>query len=330
MLPPSLLSSLCTTATLLFLLHLAFCLLRCHLPRRRLDAEDAVLVTGCDSGFGLAIVKTLLLETGATVVAGAVTKEGLERLKKMGGEKNGNGRVVALLLDVTKDEDVKKAIEEIASSGKKLAGVVNNAGIGIYGWCEAMAMETYEKIIQINLVGTIRVTKAALPLLRKSSGRLVTMGSLAGRAPSAFGSAYTPTKAAVASFQDAVRQEVYRFGVYCSLIEPGFFATGMLHRSAELGRKDACGAESGEDPAVVAAYGSYSEKMKRTEGSVIASEKLNGGEEGVSWVTDSVLDALTNPWPRTRYLCGFDANLLGRLSFFVPDLLTDLVQTYII
>merc|ERR1719401_3081306 len=102
-------------------------------------------------------------------------------------------------------------------------------------------MDCYEKIVNINLLGVIRVTKRALPFLRRSKGRLVTMGSLGCRMPSAFGSAYLPSKAGVATFQDCVRQEMYRFGVRCSLVEPGFFATGMLHRSAEIG-KAACGA----------------------------------------------------------------------------------------
>lgn len=312
---------------LLVLGNVLWCILRRYLPQKTLSDKDVVVVTGCDSGFGLSIVKALLQQTGCSIIAGCITKEGIKQLKALGS------RVQAVEMDVTKDEDVAKVFKDLKASGKSLAGVVNNAGIGVYGWCEAMDFKRFETNIQVNLLGVIRVTKAALPHLRESKGRLVTMGSLAGRAPSAFGSAYTPTKAAVASFQDAVRQEMYRFGVYCSLIEPGFFATGMLHRSAELGKLSLAGSTStggGEDPAVVAAYGSYLEKMKRTEGSVIASEKLNGGEEGVSWVTNSVLDALTSWYPRTRYLCGFDANILGRLCYVIPDFAMDLVQTYII
>merc|ERR1719162_2693763 len=313
-------------ATLVVLGHLLWCVVRRYLlPRRALTEKDAVVVTGCDSGFGLSIVKALLQHTGCTVFAGCVTKDGLQQLKPLGS------RVRAVQMDVTKDEDVARVFKDLAAGGKSLAGVVNNAGIGVYGWCEALDFKRFEAMVQVNLLGVIRVTKTALPQLRKSKGRLVTMGSLAGRAPSAFGSAYTPTKAAVASFQDAVRQEVYRFGVYCSLVEPGFFATGMLHRSAELGKAScSTAAGGGEDPAVVAAYGSYAEKMKASEASVLAVEKLNGGEEGVSWVTDSVLDALTSWSPRTRYLCGFDANILGRLSCVIPDFAMDLAQTYLI
>mmetsp|Transcript_47171 Transcript_47171/g.119605 ORF Transcript_47171/g.119605 Transcript_47171/m.119605 type:complete len:315 (-) Transcript_47171:104-1048(-) len=292
--------------------------------RRMLEEKEVVLVTGCDSGFGLAIVKALLKHTKVSVIAGAVTKQGLKGLEELGS------RVKAVEMDVTKDEHVDKVFKDLEASGKPLVGVVNNAGIGVYGWAEALPFQRYEANLQVNLLGVIRVTKKALPFLRKSRGRLVTMGSLGCRCPSAFGSAYIPTKAAVASFQDCVRQEVYRFGIRCSLVEPGFFATGMLHRAAEIG-KEACGtANGGEDPAILAAYGSYAEKMKTTEVPVQNVEKLNGGEQGIEWVTGAVLDALTTVLPRTRYLCGYDANLLGRLGYFIPDFAWDLIQTYLV
>jgi len=307
---------LLAAASLAFLAHLAWCVVRRRL-RGSIGSNKAVLVTGCDSGFGLAIVKKVLAETEAHVIAGAVTDDGIRRLEALGD------RVTAAKMDVTSDEDVDRVFKDLEASGRQLAGLVNNAGIGVYGWTEALSMERYLLNTQINFLGVVRVTKRALPLLRQSRGRLVTMGSLGGRAPSAFGSAYVPTKAAVASFQDCVRQEVYRHGVNCSLVEPGFFATGMLHRSADVG-KASC---AGETEEVIRAYGSYSEKMKATEGSVVLAEKLNGGEAGVSWVTNSVLDALTTTFPRTRYLCGFDANILGRVVYFIPDFVMDLAQT---
>lgn len=289
-----------------------------------LEEKEVVLVTGCDSGFGLAIVKALLKQTTASIIAGAVTNQGLKGLEELGS------RVKAVEMDVTKEEHVDKVFKDLEASGKSLAGVVNNAGIGVYGWAEALAFQRYEANVQVNLLGAIRVTKRALPFLRQSKGRLVTIGSLGGRCASAFGSAYVPTKAGIASFQDCVRQEVYRFGVRCSLVEPGFFATGMLHRSAEIG-KEACGAANGgEDPAILAAYGSYAEKMKTTEAPIQAVEKLNGGEQGLEWVTGAVLDALTTAFPRTRYLCGYDANVLGRVGPLIPDFVWDLIQTYLV
>merc|ERR1712183_998612 len=100
---------------------------------------------------------------------------------------------------------------------------------------------------------------------------------------------------------------MYRFGVYCSLVEPGFFATGMLHRAADIGNESA----TGQDSELARIYGeTWSEKMKRSEQAVQATEKANGGEGGVKYVTDAVLDALTAVVPKARYLVGIDANIL--------------------
>lgn len=283
--------------------------------RRTLNADEAVLVTGCDIGFGYAIVQALHQWTAASIYAGCVTEEGRRRLAVLGT------RVTALQLDVTESAEVTAAFEMISGSGQSLRGVVNNAGIGCYGWCEELALERFERNIRVNLLGVIHVTKCALPLLRLSRGRLVTMGSMGGRMPSAFGSAYLPTKAAVASFQDCVRQEVYQFGIRCSLVEPGFFATGMLHRSAAIGEDDSV--PSAET--VVRGYEPFANRMKRTEGSVLLSERINGGEAGIVRVTDAVLDALTTVYPRTQYLVGVDAN--GPL---IPSWIVDFAQAYLI
>lgn len=289
----------------------------------KLADDKVILVTGCDSGFGFHIVKSLLASTSAHIVAGYITEDGKKALVELGS------RVIAVKLDVTNDTDIEAAFDVVSKSGKVLWAVVNNAGIGCYGWVEGLTMDCYEKIFNINYLGTLRVTKRALPILRKNKGRLVCMGSLGCRVPSAFGSAYLPTKAALASFQDCLRQEVWRFGMRCSLVEPGFFATGMLHRSADIG-DTASSKEQTSSGDLTSIYGSWKEKMQRTEASVIAAEKANGGEKGVARVTNAVLDALTTVSPKSRYLIGLDANALGRIGWFIPDWVMDLVQTYLV
>ena len=119
-------------------------------------------------------------------------------------------------MDVTKEEDVQAAVDCVIKTGLDLALVVNNAGISAFGYSEFLPMKRYKANAEVNYFGAIRVTKAFLPLLRKSRGRLINMGSMGDRMPSAFGSAYLSTKAALASFSDCVRQEVHRFGVTVS------------------------------------------------------------------------------------------------------------------
>lgn len=287
--------------------------------RHVLSKDEVVLVTGCDSGFGLAIVHALRDNTNVSIFAGYITEDGGIMLAALGP------RVIAVPMDVTKDDEVAAAFASVEASGKPLRGVVSNAGIGCYGWCEQLAMERFERNVHVNLLGTIRVTKSALPLLRECKGRLVTIGSLGGRIPAAFSSAYIPTKAAVASFQDCVRQEVHRFGVRCSLVEPGFFATGMFQRSAAIGAQS-----SATEGSASKCYDPYAVKLKRTEKNVLICEWLNGEQAGVRRVTDVVLDALTAGSPRAQYLVGCDAHILGFVGPFIPSWILDLVQTYLI
>ena len=100
-------------------------------------------------------------------------------------------------MDVTKDNDVNEAVSAVESSGFELAAIINNAGISSFGFAEQIRIETYRKIADVNVFGTIRVCQAFLPLLRKTKGRILMMGSIGPRMNSAFGSAYLSSKAAM-------------------------------------------------------------------------------------------------------------------------------------
>lgn len=190
----------------------------------------AVLVTGCDSGFGR-LIALELHRLGATVFAGCLTQSSCNKLS----QQCGRARMRTFQLDVTLDADIAAAVKLVEESGLRLAAVVNNAGISAFGWAEALDVKTYMRNMDVNFFGVVRITRAFLPLLRKNTGRLINMGSIGARMPSAFGSAYLSTKAAMCSYSDSVRQEVSRFGVKVSLIEPGFFSTGLLDSGAADG-----------------------------------------------------------------------------------------------
>jgi len=115
---------------------------------------------------------------GCKVFAGCLLKdkggEGAKELQKLAS----SGRMHVIQLDVTKDEDWKKAADYIAKeSNGQLWGLVNNAGWATYGHVEWVPMEIYNRIIDINVMGVIRGTKAVLPLIRASHGRIVTITS---------------------------------------------------------------------------------------------------------------------------------------------------------
>lgn len=280
-----------------------------RLSQRRSLRGAAVLVTGCDSGLGFAIAQRLS-EESAIVFAACLTEAGMEACQKLGS------RVKPLRLDVTKPEDVQHAAHVVRAElgGLQLLGLVNNAGLGNYGFAEQLPLERYEETLAVNCLGTVRVTKAFLHMLRKhGAGRLVTIGSLSGRVPAGFGSGYVPTKAYVASFTECIGAETRSFGIRASIVEPGFVATGLLSVGRRRGQVHCETAKECD-----LAYGVFDAMMTRVQRKVEACERLNELGGGSKWVADAVVDALSSSFPRSRYLVGFDAILLGSILPRIP------------
>lgn len=281
--------------------------------KQRLQSS-CVIVTGCDYGFGREIALHLH-RMGATVYAGVLSKQSGEKLlAPFPKSDKAYQRLRPIVMDVTKQQDVDQAVKLVQESGLPVQACVNNAGISAFGWAEELPTSTYERNMNVNFLGAVRMTKAFLPLLRKSKGRLINMGSIGARMPSAFGSAYLSTKAAMSSYNDCVRQEVYRFGVSVCLIEPGFFATELL----------ANGAKAGATNSIPSVYPKYEDKMKATQKPIEMMEWLNGS---LDRVTDCVVDGITNRWPLARYTIGYDARLIRHVLSYLPSWVIDIVQT---
>jgi len=292
----------------------------------------AIVITGCDYGFGASIALRLQ-QLGAIVFAGVLSDEAgrklLQRMQNRNKSKTPSalehnpGELRPIVLDVTKDQDVTAAMEAVRDAGFPLQGVVNNAGISAFGFAEMVDIKRYQQNMDVNHFGTVRICKAFLPLLRANQGRVVNMGSIGGRMPSAFGSAYLSTKAAMISFSECLRQEVHRFGVRVSLIEPGFFQTELLQRGSVNGATAAAAAKS----EATSMYPSYEVKMQATAGAVQCAEWLNGGADGVERVVDCVVDALCNRCPLSRYVVGWDAHFIRHVVVFLPSWVVDWAQT---
>jgi NAD(P)-dependent dehydrogenase (short-subunit alcohol dehydrogenase family) len=165
-------------------------------PLRVLKGE-AVVVTGCDYGFGKHMALKLYAE-GATVYAGCLSAASAEKLNaEAAAASKGNdaaGEMRGVVLDVTKDADVAACAEVVRQDGLPVRALVNNAGISAFGWAEMLPLNRYKRNMEVNYFGTVRMTQAFLPLLRASKGRVVNIGSIGARQPSAFGSAYLSTK----------------------------------------------------------------------------------------------------------------------------------------
>ncbi len=179
---------------------------------------QAVLVTGAGSGIGLAIVQ-LLLAAGHPVWAGARKAAHLEHLQSLGAR--------PLLLDVRDVQQVQQAADTVAASGQGLHAVVHNAGVGGIGLLPGWSDDDVQALFDTNVFGPHRLTRALLPLLLPSRGRVVCIGSQGGSITSPFMGPYTMSKHALEAYASCLRQELAPHGVAVSIVQPGAVATDI-------------------------------------------------------------------------------------------------------
>lgn len=269
--------------------------------------SQAVLVTGAGKGIGAAITERLA-GLGMLVFAGVRSDEDRQRWQA-----HSSGRVHALRLEVTDEVSIREAVQELrgALRGKQLTGVVNNAGIAVAGPLEFLPISELRRQLEVNVIGQIAVTQAVLPLLRESRGRVINIGSIAGRSALPLTGPYSASKFAMEALTDSMRVELMPAGIDVIIIEPGVIATPIWDTSLKLGER-----LLSEMPKVAFEY----------YGGVIAAVKKRAmrGTGGLppSVVAEVVVEALTARKPKTRYLIGRDARIRAMLQK-LPDRVRD-------
>jgi NAD(P)-dependent dehydrogenase (short-subunit alcohol dehydrogenase family) len=258
---------------------------------------QTALVTGASSGIGAACALRLAA-SGWRVFAG-VRREG-----------DAPAGTEEILLDVTDTDQIARAAERVA----ELDALVNNAGIAISMPLEFIPLDELRRQLEVNVVGQVAVTQAFLPQLRRSRGRIVLVGSIAGRSALPFLGAYAASKHALEALADTLRVELRPFGIDVSLVEPGTIRTPIWEKSAELAGVLANGAQ----PQLGELYG----ERIAAFGRVAAERGAKGGS--VEAVVDAVENALTRERPRTRRLVGRDAKIRSGIER-LPDRLRDSV-----
>ena len=183
--------------------------------------QKAVLVTGASTGIGRKITERLAA-AGYFVYAGARKDADL---KALGALKN----VQALRLDVTQQQDIEAAVASIRQGGRGLYGLVNNAGIATIGGLADTDPKEFDLLMQVNLYGPYRVSRAMLPLLTESHGRITNIGSISGILASPRLMAYTMSKHAMEAFTDSLAAQLKDSGVTVNVVEPGNY-------NSEIGR----------------------------------------------------------------------------------------------
>ncbi len=186
----------------------------------------AVLITGTSSGIGRATALRLARRPDLTVYATARRVEAISDLAAAGAR--------LLPLDVTDEASMRAAVDAVEAEHGAVGVLVNNAGYGEYGTIEEADLARVRAQFETNVFGLARMCQLVLPGMRAAgSGRIINVGSMAGRLAFPVGGYYHASKYAVEALTDALRFEVAPFGVRVSLIEPGLIRTGFGSTAGE-------------------------------------------------------------------------------------------------
>ena len=187
-----------------------------------LEGRKAI-VTGASSGIGEAMVEALVRE-GAVVSAGARRRDRLEAL----AERVGTEAVHAHAVDVTDEAAARSFVEDSAAEMDGLDVLINNAGVMLLGPVTGADVEHWQRMINVNLLGLLYCTHAALPVMGEGGGgHIVNVSSVAGRTANMGSAVYNMTKFGVVAFSEALRQEVLDANIRVTCVEPGFVATEL-------------------------------------------------------------------------------------------------------
>jgi NAD(P)-dependent dehydrogenase (short-subunit alcohol dehydrogenase family) len=201
-------------------------------------AGSSALVTGAGSGIGLALA-TELVDRGADVMvtdldgeAAAAVAENLRRPASTGNGRSGRSPMVAWAeLDVTDPVAVEEAVSRFTLERGGLDFIFNNAGIGVGGPVDALALDHWRKVVDVNLYGVVHGVAAAYPrMVKQRRGHIVNTASLSGLLPSPGLVPYSLTKHAVVGLSVGLRLEAAAHGVRVSVVCPGLIETPLLDK----------------------------------------------------------------------------------------------------
>jgi NAD(P)-dependent dehydrogenase (short-subunit alcohol dehydrogenase family) len=267
-----------------------------------------VVITGASSGIGAATALHLD-QQGARVFAG-VEHDG-EGAAALAGA---SSRLRRITLDVSSDESIAEAFATIERElgGAGLDGVVNNAGIGYAAPLELLPRADFQRLLDVNVLGQVAVTQAALPLIRLGNGRVVFVGSVGGILASQFAGAYHASKFALEAIADVWRQELDPEDIPVVLIEPSTIATPIWDKAiAYLDQLTAA-----DDKRLKR----YRERLQSFRETLQSADEHGKAPEDVAEV---VAEALTTKKPDPRYVVGADGKLATALRPLIPDRIAD-------
>lgn len=245
------------------------------------NEKRTIFITGSSSGLGRAAA-TLFSARGWTVLATMRSPDKETELARL-------PKVVLLPLDITDPRQIEKAVKEAVTSSD-VDVVFNNAGYGMAGPLEGMTDEQMLRMVNTNLMGPIRITKAFIPHFRKRrAGLFINTSSIGGLITVPFNSMYHATKWAVEGWSESMAFELKQLGIGLKIVEPGGMKTDFFTRSFDVGR-----------------HPNYDRLMDRVM-SAITDPKQMESYSTPAQIAEVVYEAATDGRDQLRYIAGPDA-----------------------
>ncbi len=207
---------------------------------KKFYSGKVIIVTGASSGIGrgLALVAG---ELGAKVVLAARNKQALEQVAEE--VRNRGGEALVVQTDVTRKQDCLALVEQAKAQFGKIDILINNAGISMRALFNELKIEVFEQVMNINFMGTVYCSHAAVNEIIRNKGWIVGISSIAGVAPLPARTAYSASKFAMYGFLITLRAENIRTGLHTLIVHPGFTASNIRKRALV-----ADGSAQGETP----------------------------------------------------------------------------------
>jgi len=247
--------------------------------------RKTIFITGCSSGIGRITAK-YFQQKGWNVAA--TVRSNPEQDKEL----NSLDNVQVIALDVTKEDTIQSAVQQAVERFGKIDVLLNNAGYGSYGILEATPEQAMRMQFDVNVIGTLLVTKNIIPIMRKQQeGIIINISSMGGKITLPLGTLYHGSKFAVEGLSEALSFELEPIGIQVKLIEPGMINTNF---------EDTVMKNLNIDPSQTE-YAPFLEKV------MIAIQQAGSGASEAIVVAEKIYEAATDNKKQMRYIAGVDA-----------------------
>jgi NAD(P)-dependent dehydrogenase (short-subunit alcohol dehydrogenase family) len=271
------------------------------------------LITGCDTGFG----HTLAIELdkqGFNVFAGVYNQENQNSLQN-----KLSSSAIVFCLDITQPAHIEAAYKIVKEKTNTLHALVNNAGIDQDGLIDWITLDFMRKMMEVNFFGHVAMTKTFLPLLiTKRNSRVINLCSVAGYLTAPSMSSYCASKFALESFSDCLRREMHPWGLYVSIIEPGYMRTPIIEGHIETMRNM-------WDKLPVDVKDRWGENYLKNLIRKRSNNIFIYLAENPIRVVRALQHAVANTVPHIRYRPGWQSSLLFFPLSMIPAWLTDFI-----